>query len=76
MPVKSESLTKLSFSPLMSILLLAVLIKFSKAVILILALTPLLKSTYSLLLAAKFISSIKSLANSGTCMFEPLTSDS
>ena len=66
-PIKSLSLIAVLDSPDTSNLRSAVLNKFSKAVILIRALTPLLASTYSLFLASKLICSNKSNANSGTC---------
>ena len=68
-PKKSVSLTDVDFSPLIISLLLAVLIKFSYAEILSLALTPLFKSTNSLFFASKPICSTKSLAISGIYIF-------
>ena len=66
--IPSKSLRRIIVfsSPEIKDLLSAVLNKFSKAVILKRALTPLFASIYSLSLASKTICSNKSFANSGT----------
>ena len=66
MPIKSDKRTAVLVNPFFKALLSAALIKFSMAEIVILALTPLLESMYSLALASKLICSIISFAKLGT----------
>ncbi len=68
-PIKSPKRIDVCVSPLISIRRSAVLMRFSKAVILIRALIPLFSSINSLSRAAKLISSNKSRTKSGTCTF-------